>query len=164
MGFRGFFFFGLLVGVFQAQLAADDRQHPNVLLITVDDLNDWVVGLDGHPQNVTPNIERLARRGVLFTNAHCQAPICNPSRTSFMTGLRPSTTGIYENRPWFRTTALNKNRVTLTEHFSANGYETFTAGKIYHGSRTEKRSFDNIGPTPGQMAVSYTHLTLPTKA
>ena len=67
-----------------------------------------------------------------------------------MTGLRPSTTGIYENRPWFRTTALNRDRVTLTEHFSANGYETYTAGKIFHGSRTEKRSFDHIGPTPGQ--------------
>tara|TARA_B100000809_G_scaffold266445_1_gene329197 strand:- start:1784 stop:3106 length:1323 start_codon:yes stop_codon:yes gene_type:complete len=119
-------------------------------MITVDDLNDWVVGLGGHPQSVTPNVERLAKRGVLFTNAHCQAPICNPSRTSFMTGFRPSTTGIYENRPWFRTTPLNKDRVTLTEHFGANGYKTFTAGKIFHGSRTEKRSFNVIGPTPGQ--------------
>lgn len=126
------------------------KGRPNVLLITIDDLNDWVVGLGGHPQSVTPNIERLAKRGVLFTNAHCQAPICNPSRTSFMTGLRPSTTGIYENKPWFRTTALNRERVTLTEHFGANGYETFTAGKIFHGSRTEKRSFKHIGPTPGQ--------------
>tara|TARA_B100000586_G_C20097969_1_gene423422 strand:- start:279 stop:1691 length:1413 start_codon:yes stop_codon:yes gene_type:complete len=151
VGFRGFLFFGLLFGLSRALPAADDQQPPNVLLITVDDLNDWVVGLDGHPQSLTPNIERLARRGVSFTNAHCQAPICNPSRTSFMTGLRPSTTGIYENRPWFRSTALNRNRVTLTEHFSANGYETFTAGKIYHGSRTEKRSFDHIGPTPGQV-------------
>ena len=127
-----------------------EAARPNVLMITVDDLNDWVVGLGGHPQSITPNIERLSKRGIFFTNAHCQAPICNPSRTSFMTGLRPSTTGIYENKPWFRTTALNRNRVTLTEHFSANGYETFTAGKIFHGSRTEKRSFDNIGPTPGQ--------------
>lgn len=130
--------------------AATGKERPNVLLITVDDLNDWVVGLGGHPQSATPNIQRLAKRGILFTNAHCQAPICNPSRTSFMTGLRPSTTGIYENKPWFRTTALNKERVTLTEHFGANGYETFTAGKIFHGSRTEKRSFNHIGPTPGQ--------------
>ncbi len=132
-------------------VAADQASRPNVLLITVDDLNDWVVGLEGHPQSVTPNFKRLAKRGVLFTNAHCQAPICNPSRTSFMTGLRPSTTGIYENKPWFRTTALNRNRVTLTEHFGANGYETFMAGKIFHGSRTEKRSFHHIGPAPGQM-------------
>ncbi|MEE3296260.1 MAG: sulfatase-like hydrolase/transferase, partial [Planctomycetota bacterium] len=62
----------MLFGLSRVLLPADDRQPPNVLLITVDDLNDWVVGLDGHPQNVTPNIERLARRGVLFTNAHCQ--------------------------------------------------------------------------------------------
>ena len=151
MGFLRFLFLVLLCGLPRVLFAAEDQRPPNVLLITVDDLNDWVVGLDGHPQSLTPNIERLARRGVFFTNAHCQAPICNPSRTSFMTGLRPSTTGIYENRPWFRSTALNKNRVTLTEHFSANGYETFTAGKIFHGSRTEKRSFDNIGPTPGQV-------------
>ncbi|MEE3181210.1 MAG: sulfatase-like hydrolase/transferase, partial [Planctomycetota bacterium] len=132
----------LFISLFTTGLpvAAEETTRPNVLMITVDDLNDWVVGLEGHPQSVTPNIERLARRGVLFTNAHCQAPICNPSRTSFMTGLRPSTTGIYENRPWFRTTPLNKDRVTLTAHFSANGYKTFTAGKIFHGSRTEKRS------------------------
>ena len=144
------FLLAVVLFCFACAAAVDGKERPNVLMITVDDLNDWVVGLGGHPQSVTPNIERLSKRGVLFTNAHCQAPICNPSRTSFMTGLRPSTTGIYENRPWFRTTPLNRDRVTLTEHFSANGYETFTAGKIFHGSRTEKRSFDNIGPTPGQ--------------
>ncbi len=60
---------------------------PNVLFIAIDDLNDWVGCLDGHPQVKTPNIDALAQRGTLFTNAHCQAPICNPSRTSVMTGL-----------------------------------------------------------------------------
>ncbi len=67
-----------------------------VLLIAVDDLNDWVSCLAGHPNGHSPNIDRLARRGTLFTNAHCQAPICNPSRTSIIYGLRPSTTGVYE--------------------------------------------------------------------
>ena len=62
---------------------------PNVLFIAIDDLNDWVGCLNGHPQVKTPNIDALAARGTLFTNAHCQAPICNPSRTSIMTGLRP---------------------------------------------------------------------------
>ena len=61
---------------------------PNVLLIAIDDLNDWIGCLGGHPDARTPNIDRLAKRGVLFTNAHCQAPICNPSRTSIMYGLR----------------------------------------------------------------------------
>ena len=80
-----------------ATLIAADK--PNVLLIAVDDLNDWVSCLNGHPDTRTPNLDRLARSGVLFTNAHCQAPICNPSRTSIMWGLRPSSSGIYDNRP-----------------------------------------------------------------
>ena len=71
---------------------AADR--PNVLFIAIDDLNDWVGCLNSHPQVKTPNIDALAQRGTLFTNAHCQAPSCNPSRTSVMTGLRPSTTGV----------------------------------------------------------------------
>jgi arylsulfatase A-like enzyme len=129
--------------------AADD--HPNVLLIAIDDLNDWV-GCLGHDRAKTPNIDQLASRGTLFTNAHCQAPICNPSRTSIMTGLRPSTTGIYVNSPWFRATARNKDRVTLPEYFGKHGYETLTAGKIYHGSRKDPRSFQVFGAIPGQMS------------
>lgn len=72
-------------------VAAD---HPNVLFLSVDDLNDWVGCLDGHPQAKTPNIDRLAQSGVLFEQAYGPAPLCSPSRTSIMTGLRPSTTGI----------------------------------------------------------------------
>ena len=68
---------------------------PNVLFIAVDDLNDWLGCLGGHPNAITPNMDRLAGRGTLFANAHCQAPICGPSRASIMTGLLPSTTGIY---------------------------------------------------------------------
>ena len=65
---------------------------PNVLFLAIDDLNDWIGCLGGHPQVKTPNLDKLAKRGTLFTNAHCQAPVCNPSRTSVMLGLRPSTT------------------------------------------------------------------------
>ena len=68
-----------------------------MLFIAVDDLNDWVGVLGGHPQARTPNMDRLARRGLLFTKAYCSAPSCNPSRSSLLTGLRPSTTGIYAN-------------------------------------------------------------------
>ncbi|MCK5368071.1 MAG: sulfatase-like hydrolase/transferase, partial [Cyclobacteriaceae bacterium] len=70
-------------------------KNPNVLFIAVDDLNDWLGCMKGHPNAKTPNMDRLASQGVLFTNAHCQAPLCGPSRASLMTGLRPSTTGIY---------------------------------------------------------------------
>jgi choline-sulfatase len=68
---------------------------PNVLLISIDDLNDWVGCLGGHPQAKTPNIDRLAGTGTLFENSHCQSPVCNPSRASMMTGRYPHTTGIY---------------------------------------------------------------------
>lgn len=110
--------------------AAADR--PNVLFIAVDDLNDWVGPLGGHPQAKTPNFDRLAARGVTFANAHCQAPLCNSSRASILTGLRPSTTGVYALNPWFRTNPKFADHVTLPQHFATNGYRTLTTGKIFH--------------------------------
>ncbi len=91
--------------------AADSIDRPNVVFIAVDDLNDWVGCLGGHPQAKTPNIDRLASRGVLFEQAYCSSPLCNPSRMATMTGLRASTIGVWGNggpydRPgaysWFR--------------------------------------------------------------
>ncbi|WP_166831670.1 sulfatase [Thalassoroseus pseudoceratinae] len=137
-----------IAGFCSASLSAADR--PNVLLIAIDDLNDWTGCLGGHPQADTPHIDALAKQGTLFTNAHCQAPICNPSRTSVMLGLRPSTTGIYQNRPWFRTTKRNRDRITLPQYFRQHGYKTLTTGKIYHGSRVDEASFETVGPRPGQ--------------
>ena len=122
----------------------------NVLLIAIDDLNDWVGCLETNPQALTPNIDKLARRGVLFTNAHCQAPICNPSRTSLMLSLRPSTTEIYINQPWFRSLEKIKDRVTMSQYFGSNGYRTLSAGKIFHASKKDKLSFQIYGPRPGQ--------------
>jgi choline-sulfatase len=81
----------LLLLLLTGRAPAEDAAKPNVLFIAIDDLNDWVGFLDGHPQAKTPNMDRLAERGVVFSNAHCQAPICNPSRVSLMTGTRPST-------------------------------------------------------------------------
>ena len=71
----------------------------NVLFIAIDDQNDWVGHLGGHPLVKTPHLDALAARGTTFTNAHCQAPLCNPSRASLLVGLRPSTTGIYGLAP-----------------------------------------------------------------
>ena len=122
------------------------NEKPNVLLIAIDDLNDWTGCLGGHPQARTPCMDVLAERGTLFTNAHCQAPICNPSRTSVMLGLRPSTSGIYLNRPWFRTTRRNRDRITLPQYFGSHGYVTLTTGKIYHGSKVDEASFQVVGP------------------
>jgi arylsulfatase A-like enzyme len=111
---------------------ASEAGRPNVLMIAVDDLNDWVGCLGGHPQVKTPNIDRLARRGTVFTNAHCQSPLCNPSRTSFLTGRRPSSTGVYGLQPGFRKVEALKDVVTVFQHFAVQGYETFCAGKVFH--------------------------------
>jgi arylsulfatase A-like enzyme len=133
-----------------APRVAESADRPNVLLIAIDDLNDWVGCLGGHPDGHSPNIDRLAKRGTLFTNAHCQAPICNPSRTSIMYGLRPSNSGIYMNapRPW--TVDSLQKRVTMPKHFQAHGYKTYTTGKIYHGSGLPMKDFEVVGPRPGQ--------------
>jgi hypothetical protein len=80
----------LLLPLALALPAGAGGDRPNVLFLAIDDLNDWVGCLSGHPQASTPNIDRLAARGTLFTNAHCQAPLCNPSRTSLLTGLSTS--------------------------------------------------------------------------
>ncbi len=130
-----------------------DERRPNVLFIAVDDLNDWVGCLHGHPQASTPNIDRLARRGTLFTNAHCQAPLCNPSRSSLLTGLRPSTTGIYALEPGIRAVPSLKDHVTLPQHFAAQGYFTATSGKVFHdGSlkpQDRAREFQHWGSAAG---------------
>ncbi len=142
-------------------LAQTAESRPNVVFIAIDDQNDWIGALGGHPLAKTPHIDRLAARGTTFLNAHCNAPLCNPSRTSLMLGLRSTTTGIHGLAPWFRTLPEWSDRVTLPKHFAANGYKTLAAGKIYHGgtggpgSRGQgridpaKKEFDVTGPSPG---------------
>ncbi|MFK7767890.1 MAG: sulfatase [Mariniblastus sp.] len=126
--------------------------QPNILFIAIDDQNDWIGCLEGHPDVKTPNIDALAARGTLFSNAHCQSPLCNPSRTSLMTGLRPSSTGIYGLAPWIKTLPEFKNHVTLPQYLSKHGYRTYTGGKIYHGGNGRKKNdseFDVIGQRSG---------------
>src|SRR6188508_863398 len=92
------FVFSLLA----AALSAATPQKPNVLFIAVDDLRDWVGYIDRDHQSKTPNIDRLAKMGLSFTRAYCASPSCNPSRAALMSGLRPSTSGVYENNIDFR--------------------------------------------------------------
>ena len=127
-------------------------EKPNILFIAIDDQNDWFGCLNGHPQAQTPNIDALAARGTLFTNAHCQSPLCNSSRTSLMTGLRPTTTGIYGLAPWFRTLPEYRDLVSLPQYLKRHGYTTYSTGKIYHGGNGRKkrdREFDELGPGAG---------------
>lgn len=143
----------VLTGSFPSAASAAAASRPNVLFIAIDDQNDWIGCLGGHPLAKTPHIDRLACRGTLFLNAHVQAPLCNPSRTSLMLGLRATTTGIYGLSPWFRTVPAWSDRVTLPQHFKAQGYKTYSTGKIYHGGaggpKLRAREFDVWGPAGG---------------
>ncbi|MBI5387918.1 MAG: sulfatase [Verrucomicrobia bacterium] len=105
---------------------------PNVLFIAVDDLNHWVGYLGRNPQTLTPNMDRLAKRGVWFTRSYCAAPVCNPSRAALMSGLRPGATGVYDNSENFQPAIPTD--LTLTTQFRKAGYFVCGAGKIYHSS------------------------------
>ena len=137
------------VAMTAARSIADEKQQPNVLFIAIDDLNDWVGCLGGHPQAKTPNIDALAAQGVNFTNAHCQAPICNCSRVSLLLGKLPSSTGMYFLGPNFRSVDGTKNEETLFQYFRRHGYYASTRGKIFHG-KADPDSFDHIQPDRGQ--------------
>ena len=123
------------------------QAKPNVLFIAVDDLNDWIGCLGGHPDSRTPNIDRLAQRGVLFTHAYCAAPACGPSRAAVMTGIRPATSGVYTNNQPFRLSPVLANAVTLPQYFMAHGYSAKGSGKIYHGIHPDPDSWDEYWPS-----------------
>ena len=149
-------FIVLGVGIPLAALPAEEKlRRPNVLFIAIDDQNDWIGCLGGHPLVQTPQINALAARGTLFTNAHCQAPLCNPSRTSLMLSLRPSTTGIHGLEPWFRNVPEFRDRVALPQYFAKHGYRTLSTGKVYHSARSNPPNsklpaeFDEWGPAGG---------------
>lgn len=108
-------------------VAAD---RPNVLFIAVDDLRPEL-GCYGSEHVKSPNIDRLASQGVLFSHAYCQQPLCNPSRTSLMTGMRPETIGVLGNHVYFRDRF--PDLVTLPQHFKNHGYTSIGIGKLYHG-------------------------------
>lgn len=133
--------------------AAPAAARPNVLFIAIDDLNDWVGHLGGHPQASTPNLDQLAARGTAFTNAHCQAPLCNPSRTSLLTGRRPTATGVYGLAPGFRAAPAARDLVTLPQTFTRAGYFTYTCGKVFHDGSVAAKDrvveFGEWGPAPG---------------
>ncbi|QBN20477.1 sulfatase [Flavobacterium nackdongense] len=136
----------LAIGSF-AQKTKKESKLPqkkyNVLFIAVDDLNDWVGFLDGNPQTLTPNMDRLAKQSMVFDRAYCTASVCNPSRAAILSGLKPSTTKIYGNGDKAFDLPIFKDTQMLPQYFAANGYETFSRGKIYHTPATGKETWAN---------------------
>lgn len=120
---------------------ADSNKY-NVLFIAIDDLNDWVGYLGGHPQSRTPHIDQLAKEGTAFMNAYCAAPACGPSRTALMYGIFPHKSGSYGHHAIYAPkNLLSKDRLPLNMVFKNNGYYTAGCGKIFH--YREKRGWDN---------------------
>jgi arylsulfatase A-like enzyme len=129
------------------ELAAEPAKRPNVLFIAVDDLNHWVGYLGRNSQTITPNIDRLAARGVRFTRSYCAAPVCNPSRAALMSGLRPFSSGVYDNDDDWRT--VISPDLTLVTAFRRAGYYTAGAGKIYHEAYPRRTEWDDYLKSPG---------------
>ncbi len=123
-------------------------QEPyNVLFIAVDDLNDYVEFLGGHPQAITPNFNRLAEQSVIFTNAQCPAPKCAPSRNALLSGVPPHEE--YVPVPLsFRDVPSIADRTSLPQHFKENGYKTMSIGKVFHA----------WGGEAADIEYSWTHL------
>ena len=133
MNHLGIILFAALLCVTSAPVASAEK--PDVLFIAIDDMNDWTTLFDEDNPIQTPNLKRLAARGTFFNRAYCAAPGCNPSRTAIMTGLRPTTSGVYHNGQAWREKV--PDAISLPEYFARHGgYITRGAGKIYHHGGT----------------------------
>jgi len=113
-------------------VSAAAQERPDVLFIAVDDLNSWVGALAGHPQAKTPNIDALAARGMLFTNAHTPGAACLPARTAILTGVSPFNSGIYSQQGDWRQNPRLAGISTLPRYFRENGFLTLGGGKLFH--------------------------------
>lgn len=124
----------LFVAILGFGCSQKQDSKPNVLFISIDDLNDWEGALNGHPQAITPNLDRLFEQGVLFTNAHCSQAVCTASRNSLLSGIHPTTSGWYSSVSAMRKTydQVMQDHKMLPQHFKDNGYKTMAVGKIFH--------------------------------
>ncbi|MFC1782662.1 sulfatase-like hydrolase/transferase [Planctomycetota bacterium] len=126
---------------------------PNVLFISLDDLNDWIEPLGGHPQAKTPNLVRLAKESVNFTHNYCASPSCLPSRTALLTGRHCYHTGVYSNYQYWR--EVLPEAVTLPKYFSECGYWSAGAGKIFHNDQPDPASWDDYFPSKTKHMPGY---------
>jgi arylsulfatase A-like enzyme len=135
------------LSAYLSRVSAQPEQDsaPNIIFIPADELTNWVGYLDefpGYSEKVhTPNLNRLAARGVAFTKAYCNAPACSPSRASFLSGLQPSTSGAYYGEKFRK---IMPEVITLPQYFRENGYTTVGAGKIFHSfNQEDPKSWDD---------------------
>lgn len=141
-----------------------EPKRPNVLFIMLDDMCDWAHYLGGNTQVVTPNLDRLATRGVAFANAYAAVPFSNPSRTALLTGLFPGTTGVYQNTHDMADSEAVQSATLLPEHFHDNGYTTVWAGKIFHtrpGEERLERMWDDMRFRDGGYGPWMKHMERP---
>ncbi len=141
----------LILAALSSGLYAMDR--PNVLFISIDDLNDWIGEMGGNPQAITPNMDRLFNEGLLFTNAHCSQAVCTASRNSLLSGLHPSSTGWYSSTGDMNRTYedVMGDHEMLPQYFRDNGYKTMAVGKIFHKGVSDysdrtKDFWDEVAP------------------
>ena len=129
-----------LTGI-QCGSPAIDKKPENLVFIIIDDLNT-TLGCYGHPLVQTPNIDNLAADGIQFNNVYSNYSVCNPSRSSMLTGLRPESIGVMDNRTTIQ--SVLGDRITLPYLFKLNGYHTIGIGKIFHSWQTDKTEHDDL--------------------
>ena len=132
----------LLASFLTFETQAQDSNRPNILMISIDDLNDWTGFLGGHPQALTPHMDKLAKQGRVFANAHCAIPVCSSSRVSVMSGVAATTHGSYELGPAYEELPALNNVPTIQRHFKDNGYTTLVGGKVLHHGFQDRLAAD----------------------
>lgn len=151
---RFFFVLALMTGIIVSCQQPKQIDNPNVLFVSIDDLNDWIGVMGGHPQAKTPALDKFSEDAVMFANAYCTNPACNPSRTSIMTGLAPHTSGVYSNYQDWREAI--PEFTTLGHYFRDNGYYSAGAGKIFHYHMIDSTCWDEYWPSQKQnMPAGY---------
>lgn len=144
-----------LVTILGTGCTQERGKKPNVLFISIDDLNDWTGALNGHSQVITPNLDKLCDQGLLFTNAHCSQAVCTASRNSLLSGIHPSTSGWYGSTSAMVKTydQVMEEHKMLPQYFKDNGYKTMAVGKIFHKGVTDYK--DRIDDFWDEVAPDY---------
>ncbi|MDO6604416.1 sulfatase [Arenibacter palladensis] len=145
-----FFAFFLLIAGCKNDKKGKEKElvaHPNVLFISLDDMNDWIRPLAGSSQTITPNLDKFAENSVNFTKNYCPSPGCNPSRSAVLTGVHTYNSGMYSNYQDWRKVPKLSNTLTLGQYFNNNGYRTVGAGKIFHYQQVDTLGWDDYYPS-----------------